>query len=208
MELHAQRGFSLVEMVIVITLIGILASVLANIIRGPMQSLIVVQERSRLVDMLDTALVRMSREIRLALPYSIRVSGTNAIEFLRTLDGGRYREQAAGRLDFGVASSTFTVLNTLDNPANIQTGTASTGCLNGTADCLVVYNIGQPTTVAAATSGGTSANAYLGANVNFEGNIATISAALANSLSFNNSDVAGWSFGVTSPNQRFHIVDT
>ncbi len=198
----------MVEMVIVITLIGILASVLANVIRGPMQAFVAVEERSKLVDTLDTALLRMSREIRLALPYSIRVSGTNAIEFLRTLDGGRYREQATGRLDFGVASSTFTVLNTIDNPANIQTGTASTDCLNGTADCLIVYNIGQPTTVAAATSGGTSANAYLGTNVNFEGNIATISAALANSLSFNNSDVAGWSFGVTSPNQRFHIVDT
>lgn len=204
---NSERGFSLVEMVIVITLTGILASVLANVIRGPMLAIVAVQERSRLVDMLDTALLRMSREIRLALPYSIRVSG-NAIEFLRTLDGGRYREEAAGRLDFDVDSSTFTVLNTLANPANIQTGTASTDCLNGSADCLIVYNIGQPTTIAAATASGISANAYLGANVNYEGNIATISAALANSLSFDNSDVAAWSFSIPSPNQRFHIVDT
>ena len=213
MESHSdncERGFSLVEMIIVITLVGILASVLANVIRGPMQALVVVQERTKLVDMLETALLRMSREIRLALPYSIRVSGTNAIEFLRTMDGGRYRTQGAGRLNFGVDSSTFTVLNTLANPADIQTGTASTDCLNGSADCLIVYNIGQPTTIAAAIASGTSANAYLGANVNYDGNIATISAALANSLSFDNSDVGPppWSFGITSPNQRFHIVDT
>ena len=69
MESHSdncQRGFSLVEMIIVITLVGILASVLANVIRGPMQALVVVQERTRLVDMLETALLRMTREIRLA----------------------------------------------------------------------------------------------------------------------------------------------
>jgi len=205
-----QSGFTLIEFIIVITLIGILSSVLYNIIRGPMLAFVAVEQRATLVDIVDTALQRMTREIRLSLPYSIRVSGSNAVEFLRTLDGGRYKEKGAGRLNFHVNSSTFNVLNSLANPANIQTGSISTDCINDIADCLVIYNIGQPKTVAAAAASGLSANAYLGASVDYDGNIATISNALTNSLSFDNGDVGSppWHFAISSPQQRFHIVDT
>lgn len=203
-------GFTLLEFIIVMTLIGILSSVLFNMIRGPMQAFVAVKERATLVDIVDTALQRMTREIRLVLPYSIRVSSSTAVEFLRTVDGGRYREQGLGRLRFNVDSDTFSVLNALANPGGIQTGSGPAACINGTADCLVVFNIGQPKTVVAAAASGLSANAYLGTSVNYDGNIATISAALANSLSFDNSGVGPppWRFGMSSPQQRFHIVDT
>lgn len=203
-------GFTLIEFIIVIVLIGILAGVLTAVLSRPMLSYVTTERRAELVDRLDTALARMTREIRLALPYSLRVSGTNAVEFLRTFDGGRYREQGANRLNFNVDSDSFEVFNDLANPGLINTGSTSTDCLNGAAYCLVVYNIGQPKTVATAISSGLSANAYLGASTDYDGNIATISAAAVNSLSFNNGDVGPppWNFGISSPNQRFHIVDT
>ena len=208
-----EGGFTLVEFVIVIVVIGIVASLLANILRRPMEGYIAVERRAALVDRADTALLRMTREMRLALPYSVRLSGSNAVEFLRTFDGGRYKERGAGRLNFNVNTATFEVTNALANPGLIRTGSGSAACMAGSADCLVVYNIGQPKTIAAAAGAGISANAYLGASLAYEGNVATIAAAAANSLTFDNSDLIPpppppWSLGVPSPDQRFHIVDT
>lgn len=201
-------GFTLIELVVVIILVGIIASTLYLILQGPMQSIGATEKRARLVDIAETALQRMTREMRLALPYSIRVSGGNAVEFLRVLDGGRYRAKGAGRLKFNVNGDTFTSLSTLANAAQVDTGAGSTACISGTADCLVVYNIGQPLTVATATASGSSANAYLGSATAYDGNIATISAAAAGSVTFDNNDLAGWDLSFESPRQRFHIIDT
>ena len=67
--------------------------------------------RASLVDAADLALQRMSREVRLALPNSVRIrSGTStgletcaagggtvcAVEILRTADGGQYRSDFDG----------------------------------------------------------------------------------------------------------------
>ena len=209
----SHRGFTLIELIIVVLLTGILAGVLFMVIRGPLQAYIQVERRAALVDIVETALVRMTREIRLALPYSVRANspgGYEAVEFLRTVDGGRYRRKGANRLKFNQSSGTFDVLSTLTNFAAIDlasSGTPSQECINSTADCLVVYNIGQPLSAATAIATGISANAYLGASSAYKGNIAAVSAAAANSLSFDNSDLT-WNFGLESPQQRFHIVDT
>ena len=203
------HGFTLIELIIVMILVGVLSGTLFMILRGPMESIAANEGRARLVDIAETALQRMTREIRLALPYSIRVSGANAMEFLRIVDGGRYRAKGAGRLKFNtVNNDTFTSLSTLANAGAIATGAGSAACINSTADCVVVYNIGQPLSVASATVSGSSANAYLGSSAAYDGNIATISAVAANSVSYDNSDLAGWGFAFKSPRQRFHVVDT
>lgn len=213
---HLVSGFSLIELVIVIVLIGILAGMLFTVISGPMQAFVQIEQRARLVDIAATALQRMTREIRLALPYSIRVSGGNAIEFLRTFGGGRYRRLGPGRLRFSNNnnSQTFSVLSPLDNPAVIQanSGAGSSDCIASNAFCLVIFNIGQPLTTPVGTP---SLNAYLGTSAGFDGNIATISGTGVGTdplgfdeLSFDNSDIAGWNFAIASLQQRFHIVDT
>ena len=207
------RGFSLIELIIVIILTGILAGILFTIIRGPLQAYVQVERRATLVDIVETALQRMTREIRLALPYSVRANspgGFQAVEFLRTLDGGRYRSKGPNRLKFNQSSGTFDVLNTLTNFSSVATATSaapSQDCINSIADCLVVYNIGQPLSSVTAAATGISANAYLGASSAYKGDIAAITAAAANSITFDNSDLS-WNFGLKSPQQRFHIVDT
>lgn len=205
-----QQAFTLIELILVIVITGILAGILFTILRGPVQSSLDVQRRANLVGIAETALQRMSREVRLALPNSVRISGGGALEFLRTVDGGRYRERPPGdKFQPNRNSDSFDVLGGLVNAADIDDdGTNSNDCIAGNADCLVIYNTGQPATVAEATASTKSANAYLGISTNYDGNIATVSDAPGNTLEYDNSDVPGWKFAFESPRQRFQIVDT
>jgi MSHA biogenesis protein MshO len=177
-----------------------------TILQGPMQQYVQVQQRANLVDIAETALQRMTREIRLALPNSIRVRSSGSvvsIEFLRTLDGGRYRDKPHGAgtpvcggpaaqdvLSFTTANDCFEVLGALGNlPVTGGAAADRTTCLQGGSDCLVIFNTGQ-----------TGANAYSGDN------IAGIEAATANAITF---DIAPLTkFPYKSPSQRFQLVDT
>ncbi len=200
------RGFTLIELIVVILIISILSGVLITIMRIPVLQLVQIEQRANLVDIAETALLRMTREIRLALPNSIRLSDGSALsscdisvntvcalEFLRTLDGGRYRNKGANRLKFNKSSDTFEYFGVLNNLAAIAVsgGATQTNCLsaNATVDCMVVFNTGQ-----------SSANAYNGDN------IAALTAKTASTLSFDLSPVSRFPF--RSPNQRFFVVDT
>ena len=85
------HGFTLVEMVIVITITGILAATLTIFLKPAIDSYFATQRRATLTDMADTALRKMGRDIRSAVPNSIRWPGSQCIELLPTSTGGRYR---------------------------------------------------------------------------------------------------------------------
>lgn len=122
------QGFSLTEAIMVIVITGILAGMVAVFIRKPVEGFFDTARRAALVDAADTALRRISRDLRAALPNSVRVSGT-ALEFLHVRSAGRYREQGPGDpLDFTSADSSFDVLGP---PISVQSG-----------DSVVVYNLG------------------------------------------------------------------
>ncbi len=200
---HQSKGFTLIELVMVIVLTGILATVASVFIVGPIEGFVDSNRRAELVDIAETALHRMSRETRHALPNSVRIAnnGTRfAIEFLRTSTGGRYRALPASvgvsdPLDFTVNTDSFDILGGLPafNQVDTAGGTGRAACLNNTVDCLVIYNTG---------TSATDFNAYIG------NNIAAITAISNTALTFNNSDVAGWRFPAASPVQRFFVVDT
>ncbi|MHB1240416.1 MAG: PulJ/GspJ family protein [Gammaproteobacteria bacterium] len=228
-------GFTLIELVIVIVVAGIIAGISAGFITSAMEGYVAQGRRATLVDTADLALTRMTRDLRQALPNSVRVADSAGntgqvrcqipgqicgIEFLHVLDGGRYRAKPPGNpLAFNQSSDTFDVLGGLSNlppPSQYRTGTSSAQCLLGNAWCLVIYNAGQP--ASAPVPSGKSANAYLGpgsAAAGYVGNIATISAITGtppDSVSFDNSDLDSppyrWHFPFRSPQQRFYIVDT
>ena len=178
-------GFTLIEMIIVIAITAIVGSMVAVFLRAPLESYVAQDRRARLADTADTALRRMGRDIRLALPNSVRVTSVGSVvylEFLGTRSGGRYRAQGDGsigndHLNFTAADGTFDILG----PAiEMQVG-----------DRIAVYNLGIPGADAWAvgTPGDTLA-AYTGPT----GSVTNIA-------------IASKKFPLASPGNRFQVVD-
>ncbi|MEG1329428.1 MAG: prepilin-type N-terminal cleavage/methylation domain-containing protein, partial [Janthinobacterium sp.] len=88
-----QRGFTLIELIVVIIITAIVAGMVTVFIRAPMQGYLDVAARAELADAADTAARRITRDVRLALPNSVRVAnngGDSYLELLLTKTGGRY----------------------------------------------------------------------------------------------------------------------
>ena len=123
MRTTIQRGFTLVEMIMVIVITGIIGGMVAVFLKTPIQQYMDVARRAELTDIADTAIRRMARDVRIAVPNSVRVpnpAGTSTyIEFLPTRDGGRYRASGPGdTLIFDGTDTTFDVIGT----ANVAVG--------------------------------------------------------------------------------------
>jgi MSHA biogenesis protein MshO len=85
-------GFSLIELIVVILLTAIVAGAVGNFVVAPMQGYSDLNRRAMLIDVAQSSLRRMARDVRRAVPNTVRISGdTRSLEFLHTLDGGRYR---------------------------------------------------------------------------------------------------------------------
>jgi MSHA biogenesis protein MshO len=177
-----QVGVTLIEMVIVISITAIIAGGVAVFISRPFEGYIDAARRAELTDIADTALRRITRDVRTALPNSIRtttVAGVTYLEYLQASGGARYRAQAdssgAGNiLDFTQA----------DNDGFDVVGTMPTFAAG---DSIVIYNL---------ASSGTTANAYSGDNRGaYSSNTATtVTLSPAKKFPF------------PSPGKRFHVV--
>ena len=95
------RGATLIELVVTIVVLGILAVSAAAVLVPAYEAYFASQRRAELADAADTALRRLVRDVRLALPNSARLGGSDRLEILLTRTGGRYR--AAADSDAGTA---------------------------------------------------------------------------------------------------------
>ena len=81
-------GFTLGELIIVIVILGIIGSSFAAFIVPALLANRDLERRAALVDSADIALRRMTRDIRIALPNSVRITSNAAgfaIEMLPTV---------------------------------------------------------------------------------------------------------------------------
>lgn len=138
-----QKGFTLVELVITITLTTIVVAFMAMFISGPVRAYNDQGRRAELVDLAENSLRRVTRDIHRALPNSIRlnVSGsTAALELLSTADGARYRDRPppgnpSKRLQFSAPDDAF---NSVGRFQNITKPFSSNN------HYLSIYNVGVP----------------------------------------------------------------
>jgi MSHA biogenesis protein MshO len=151
--MQRSRGMTLIELVITIAVASIVVAFMSMFIVTPMDAYTAQTRRAALVDAADSALRFMARDVRTALPNSVRVAGSgalDALELLATADGARYADQGP-----------------LANPALVLDFTAPDGAFATTVPFtqlalpwssgsyyLSIYNVGVP-----------GANAYQMANV-------------------------------------------
>lgn len=171
------RGVTLIELIVVIAITGIVGAAVAVFIRRPVEGYVDAARRAALTDEADTALRRMTRDLRRALPNSVRVDGSGRfVEYIETTGGGRYRAEVdsggtGNILDFTATDNNgFDVLGT---PPALPAGSE-----------IVVYNL---------YSAGTTSNAYAGDN----------RAALTGAGTI---PIEPKLFPAPSPAKRFHVV--
>jgi MSHA biogenesis protein MshO len=187
-------GMTLIELVIVIVLSAIVVSFMSRLIVIPINAFTAQKQRAQLGDAADSAMRFMARDLRSALPNSVRTSvngSVTALEMLATVDGARYQDNgplsnAGLSLDFTMPDAGF---STTVPFSQITLPYSSSNSY------LAIYNIGVP-----------GANAYALANVMTPaGTTITITAgATANAQLVTLNPAFQFSFG--SPGKRVYLV--
>jgi MSHA biogenesis protein MshO len=129
-------GFTLLEAIVVMVIVGIVAATVAVFIPKPVEGYMAATSRLNIADVADTALRRLGRDVRLALPNTVRVDASGMfVEFIPIKAGGRYRDndacfntiQCAGLATLGdmltnvqvsAGSDLVAIFNTYNNSGN------------------------------------------------------------------------------------------
>lgn len=193
-----QRGFTLVEAVMVIVLTGVIAAVVAVFIQGPVQGYFDTVRRSQLSDVADFALRRIARDLQATLPNSVRSTDANNyfMEFLPVRSGGRYRAAGDG------GTNPLDIADSADNSFDVL----GPGVAVQANDSVVIYNTGQ-----------SGADAYQNTGTTNRRGITSTSPAMpttaATSITFNlvagtfPNDTSG-QFPRDSSSYRFQVIST
>lgn len=172
----SQHGFTLVEAIVVIVVMGIVVALSAMFVKQPIEAYFDASRRAELTDIADTALRRMARDLRSAVPNSIRLSG-NYLEFVPIKAAGRYRaevEAGGGGNPLDFTSATDDSFDVLGPAVAVASG-----------DSIVIYNLGIP-----------------GADI-YEGSSRRAAVSGGSTVTYT---VGGSQFPFASPGNRFHVV--
>jgi len=196
-------GVTLVELVIVMVITGILGALMASFV-VPMLQYREASRRAELTDIVDTALRRMGRDLRNALPNSVRVTSVGNVQYVELLllrSGARYRVDtgASGGTPCGAVDGADTIPDALRFGAN-DTCFKSIGSIPNVSDIVtsndyvVVYNLPTGTTGADAYAVGPPSNKAL----------ITAVAVETGQVRFT---INANTFTYESPSQRFQVIE-
>lgn len=177
----AQTGFTLVELIMVIVIMGVVGGAVAVFMRAPIDAYFAGGRRAALTDVADNTVRRIARDLHRALPNSIRNPSASCLEFIPTKTGERYRTEGAGALRFDAAVTSFNMLG--QNSTRLADQQMTTG------DFIVVYNLGI-----------SGADVYAGDNYS---KITSLGAESAGETPIN---IASKQFPLASGGNRFHVV--
>lgn len=145
--MQRQRGFTLIEAVMVIMLTGIVITMVSIFIAPATESYFATSARAQLGDQADTALRRIARDLAQALPNSARVSADGlSLELIPVSAAARYATEGASALPFGTTGTAGTSFAIVGPPLRLA----------ASSQRLAVYNLG---------AGVPDADAYTQANV-------------------------------------------
>ncbi len=195
MKTHS-AGFTLIELVITITISVVVVSFAANFVAAPVAAFTDQARRAELLDSAESSLRRIARDIRRALPNSVRITNygsISALEILNVVDGVRYRaspppSDTDAWLQFDAADGAFNsvgLFNSITRP------------FSSTTHYLSVYNVG--------TAG---ADAY---------ELSNVITPVGTQIDIDTATESGednvllspaFQFAYASPRQRIYLIDT
>ena len=195
MKAHT-AGFTLIELVITMSITTIVVGFAALFINGPVKGFTDQVRRAELVDSAESSLRRMGRDIRRALPNSVRVrdiGSITALELLNAVEGIRYRAgpppgNANAWLNLAAADGAFNSIGTFDS---------ITKPFSSTTHYLSVYNVGV-----------VGASAYELLNVITPVGTQIDIDAAAEAGEDNIVLTPAFQFAYPSPRQRVYLIDT
>jgi len=173
---HA-RGFSLLEAIAVITIVGVIAAMVTVFMGRPIEGYFASTARASMADIADTALRRIGRDVRLALPSSVRVSSTGFfLELLPITTGGRYLQNESC---FSSGCSSMTTMGDMLTNVQVTTGSdqvaiynqynnSGADCAPTTAGVFSAYCGHGVVTLASLSGAGTTINTLNFANTVFQ----------------------------------------
>lgn len=148
--IRPERGVTLIELVVAMVLVGIITAAIAFFL-NPIRQSTDLALRAELTDIADNTLQRIGREVKLALPNSVRSKtsgGVVSLEFLALRTGGRYRAGGGGLASgadcpddgSGMPGSDQLTFGTVD--ACFKTIGKLSDAIVANSDHLVLFNLG------------------------------------------------------------------
>jgi len=195
----SEGGFTLLELVLVISITAIVGGLITSFVKRPLEGYRDLELRTRLVDVAESSLQRMSRDVRGALPNSLRVSGDGrGLEVLHVADGSRYRDEsgtghtdATDWLDFA-GDTQFNLLGRFPQLAFTY------GVALAAGHRIAIYT--------------TSTSIYADAEADAEPSVITPSTTTITISDDTDEDhltlSSSYDFQFSSPRQRLYIIDT